>query len=59
MPMIWCDNVGAAYLSAKRILHAHTNYVEVQVADVFPKPLFTFFFTVFRFKFQVKPPPSA
>ena len=80
--MIWFDNMGASYLSTKRILHAHTKHVDVdyhflhervatktiqiifisskdQLADVLPKPLFTFSFIVFRFKFQVEPLPST
>jgi len=28
-PTIWCDNLGATYLSANPIFHAHTKHVEV------------------------------
>jgi len=29
VPMIWCDNLGATYLSAKPIFHARTKHDEV------------------------------
>ena len=81
-PTIWCDNLGATYLSANPIFHVRTKHVEVdyhfvrdrvakkeiqirfvpfrdQLADVFTKPLPAAYFTAFRFKLRVDPPPSA
>jgi len=58
MPTICCDNMGPTYLSAKRILHAHTNHVEIQVAEVLPKPLFTFSFTFLGSSFRLNPHPQ-
>ena len=61
-PTIWCDNLGATYLSANPIFHARTKHVEVDyhfVRDRVAKKEIQIRFIPLRFKLRVDPPPSA
>ncbi|GJU60549.1 putative RNA-directed DNA polymerase [Tanacetum coccineum] len=58
-PILWCDNLGATYLSANPIFHAHTKQVEIdyhfvrEKVNIFTKPLPTPRFLFLRSKLQV------
>jgi histone deacetylase 1/2 len=55
-PTIWCDNLGATYLSANPIFHAPTKHVEVDyhfIHDQVPKKKFRFLLSPLRINLQV------
>ena len=61
-PILWCDNIGATYLSSNPVFRARTKHVEIDfhfvrdmVADVFTKLLSSSRFALLRTNLNVFP----
>ncbi|GAA0169278.1 hypothetical protein LIER_23801 [Lithospermum erythrorhizon] len=68
--IVYCDNIGAIYLSENRVQHQRTKHVELdirvlhvpfryQIADIFTKGLPQILFTDFRDNLSVRLPPAT